>query len=65
MMSTSALSVKQSAHQIIDQLPDEVSWKDLIYELSVIQDIEEGLKDSAAGRVIDNDVVRKEFGLSE
>lgn len=64
-MSTSAQSVKQSAHQIIDQLPDEVSWKDLIYELSVIQDIEDGLQDSKAGHVTDNATVRKEFGLSE
>lgn len=64
-MSTPAQSVKQSAHKIIDQLPDEVSWKDLIYELSVIQDIEEGLQDSEAGRVVDNTTVRKGFGLSE
>ena len=64
-MSIRAQTIKQAAHQLIDQLPDEVSWKDLIYELSVMQDIEEGLEDSKAGRVVDNATVRDEFNLSE
>ncbi len=63
MMSTASL--KQTAHQLIDGLPDDASWKDLIYELSVLQDIEEGLNDSEAGRTVDNATVRKQFGLSE
>ena len=56
---------KQTTLQIIDALPDDASWKDLIYELSVLQDIEEGLRDSEAGRTIDNATVRKQFGLPE
>lgn len=32
MMSTASL--KQTAHQIIDALPDDASWKDLIYEIA-------------------------------
>ena len=61
----SIASLKQTAHQIIDALPDDASWKDLIYELSVLQDIEEGLRDSEAGRTVDNATVRKQFGLPE
>ena len=64
-MSTPTHTIKQAAHQLIDQLPDEASWKDLIYELSVMQDIEEGLEDSDADRVVDNATVRQEFGLPE
>ena len=64
-MLMSTASLKQTAHQIIDELPDDASWKDLIYELSVLQDIEEGLRDSEAGRTIDNATVRKQFGLPE
>ena len=63
MMSTASL--KQTAHQLIDELPDDASWKDLIYELSVMQDIEEGLSDSETGHTIDNATVRKQFGLSD
>jgi hypothetical protein len=62
---TSIASLKQTAHQLIDELPDDASWKDLIYELSVLQDIEEGLRDSEAGRTIDNATVRKQFSLPE
>lgn len=61
----STANLKQTAHQIIDALPDDASWKDLIYELSVLQDIEEGLRDSEAGRTVDNTTVRKQFGLPE
>jgi hypothetical protein len=64
-MIMSTTSLKQTAHQIIDDLPDDANWKDLIYELSVLQDIEEGLSDSEAGRTIDNATVREQFGLSE
>ena len=63
-MSTPAQTIKQVAHRLIDQLPDGASWKDLMYELSVMQDIEEGLQDSDAGRVVDNASIRKEFGLA-
>ena len=43
-------SVKEAARAIIDQLPDDGSWDDLMYELYVKQKIEEGLADIEAGR---------------
>ena len=64
-MSTPVHTIKQAAHRLIDQLPEDASWNDLMYELSVMQDIEEGLQDSEAGRVVENASVRKEFGLPE
>jgi len=64
-MATASLSFKQRAHALIDQLPETADWKDLAYEASVIQDIEEGLRDSDAGRVTDNSEVRRKFGLPE
>lgn len=64
-MTNVASSFKQKAHDLIDQLPDTADWKDLAYEASVLQDIEEGLRDSEAGRVIDNAEVRRQFGLSD
>lgn len=60
-----ASSFKQKAHALIDQLPETADWKDLAYEASVIQDLEEGLRDSDAGRVTDNEDVRRQFGLPE
>ena len=41
--------IKQAAHQLIDQLPEDCSWNDEIYEMVVRQEIEPGLEDSDAG----------------
>lgn len=62
-MAANPQSFKQRAHELVDELPDDADWKDLVYEVSIIQDIEEGLRDSAAGRVVSNNEVRKMFGL--
>lgn len=62
---STAASFKQQAHALIDHLPEGANWKDLAYEISVIQDIEEGLADSDAERVTENNEVRRRFGLPE
>lgn len=64
-MGDTAQDIKETAHRLIDELPEAANWKDIIYELSVMQDIAEGLADSDAGYVADNTTVRKEFGLPE
>ena len=44
--------VKEAAHQLINQLPDEVSWDELAYRIEVRASIERGLADADAGRLI-------------
>ena len=56
-------TIKEDARQLIDQLPDDSSWDDLIHEIYVRQTIEAGLADSHAGCTKDVDEVRKQFGL--
>jgi predicted transcriptional regulator len=56
-------SLKDEAHRLIDRLPDQATWDDLMYEIYVRQAIEAGLRDSDAGRVVDSESVRKSFGL--
>ena len=65
MPAASAQPFKQRAHALIDSLPDTVGWKDLAQEISVLQDIEEALQDSEAGRTFSNDAVRQQFGLAD
>lgn len=62
-MNPTARSFKDQAHALVDQLPDTADWKDLVQEITVMQDIEDGLRDSEADRVTDNATVRKHFGL--
>lgn len=64
-MNPPARNFKQQAHELIEQLPDAADWKDLAHEASVLQDLEEALRDSDADRVVDNAEVRRRFGLPE
>ncbi len=61
----STANVKEEARRLIEKLPDDVTWDDLMHEIYVRQAIEAGLADSEAGRVKDVDQVRAEFGLSQ
>lgn len=56
-------SIKQQAHQLLDNLPDSATWEDVMHWIYVRQSIDAGLKDSDAGRTMDVKEVRKRFGL--
>ena len=56
-------NVKQEAQQLVDSLPDNATWDDLMYTIYVRQAVESGLQDSDTGRVLDVSEVRAKFGL--
>ena len=56
-------SLKEQAHQLVDNLPDGATWEDVMYRIYVRQAIEAGIKDSDQGRTIDVKEVRSKFGL--
>jgi predicted transcriptional regulator len=58
-----AANIKQQAHQLLDSLPDNATWEDVMYRIYVRQAIDAGVKDSDAGRTMDVKEVRKRFGL--
>ncbi len=58
-------NLKQEAHRLVESLPEEASWEDLMYRIYVREAIETGLEDSRAGRVMEVSEVRKRFGLSK
>lgn len=60
-----ASSFKQQAHALIDQLPEDATWHDMAEALALIEDIEAGLADSDADRVVDTATLRRHFGLPE
>lgn len=57
-------NIKQEAHKIVENLPEDSTWDDLMYQIYVRQAIESGLEDSEAGRTIDVKEVRARFELS-
>ncbi|MCC5665984.1 MAG: hypothetical protein V7K97_30435 [Nostoc sp.] len=56
-------NIKEEARRLIDKLPENLTWDDLMYEIYVRQAIEAGLSDSEAGRVVSVEEVRAKFGL--
>jgi len=56
-------NVKQEAYHLLEKLPENATWDDLMYKIYVRQSIEAGLEDSKAGRTIDVKEVRAKFGL--
>lgn len=63
-MNMSATNIKEEAKRLLDKLPDNFTWDDLMHEIFVRQSIEAGLADSEAGKVVEVSEVRKQFGLS-
>lgn len=57
------INVKNEAKKLIENLPDNSTWDDLMHEVYVRQAIEAGLADSKAGRITEVSEVRKKYGL--
>jgi predicted transcriptional regulator len=59
----STVNIKEEAKRLIEKLPDDITWDDLMHEIYVRQAIEAGLADSESGKVMDVAEVRSKFGL--
>ncbi len=62
-MTTETAMVKNEARRIVEQLPDDATWDDVLYEIFVAQAIEAGLKDCQEGRILPINKVREHLGL--
>jgi len=56
---------KEDAHKLVDQLPPNATWDDLMHEIYVREAIEKGLDDSRSGRTKDVSEIRRKYGLPE
>jgi hypothetical protein len=57
------VSIKVEARRLVDQLPDDATWDDLLYQVYVRQSVEAGLKAVAEGRTLTTAQVRQRLGL--
>lgn len=55
-------NIFEVARRLIDKLPENSTWDDLMSEIYVRQAIESGLRDREAGRVMSVEQVRAKFG---
>lgn len=57
------VSIKEEARRLLERLPENATWDDLMHEIYVRKAIEAGRADSQAGRSTSVEEVRKRFGL--
>ena len=50
---------KEEVFEILNQIPDDVSFEDIQYHIYVRSKIEKGLKDIKDGRVIDQEEIEQ------
>ena len=55
--------IKDEAKRLLERLPDDLTWDELMHEIYVRQAIESGLEDSKAGKTMPVSEVREKFGL--
>lgn len=56
-------NIKEEARRLLEKLPDDLTWDELMHEIYVRQSIEAGLADSKAGKTVEVAEVRERFGL--
>jgi lipase chaperone LimK len=56
-------TIKEDARRLVEKLPEDSTWDDLMHEIYVRQSIEAGLADSKANRTTDVEQLRSRFGL--
>ena len=53
------MEVKEAVRALLDRLPDDCSVEDVLYHLYVLQAVERGQADVAAGRTIPHEEVER------
>ncbi len=62
MTDTSTDNPKAQAHALIDTLPEDATWDDILYRFQVRQSIEAGIIDMQRGHTISIAEIRWQFG---
>jgi len=56
-------AIKEEAHKLVNLLPANATWDDLMRKICVREAIEHGLADSDAGQTRDVAEIRVKYGL--
>ena len=65
MPDKEAKDIKAAVLELVDDLPKDATWEDVMYRVYVREAIEAGRRDAAEGRLVDVGEVRRRFGLPE
>ncbi len=56
--------LKKETRRMLDTLPANADWDDLMYQIYVRKKIDAGLRDSAAGRVVTSQQIRRALKIA-
>ena len=54
-------TVKEEARKLIDDLPDQATWDDVMYRFYIRKKVETGLKAAEQGDVVPHEEVKRRF----
>jgi predicted transcriptional regulator len=54
-------SVREEAKKLLDKLPDEASWDDVMYEIYAGKKIEQGIRAANEEKLVSHEEVKKRF----
>jgi hypothetical protein len=57
------VTIKQRAQELIEALPDDATWQDLLYAVELRADVEAGLAEAKVGRPTQVEELRRDYGL--
>jgi len=57
--------LKKEVDSLLEDLPEDANWDDVMYRIYVRQSIEQGLKDAEQGRVISHEEIKKKYRLAQ
>jgi predicted transcriptional regulator len=56
--------VKDEARKILDEIHEEATWDDLMYEFYLRKKVEQGLADLDEGRVVSQEEIEKRYSFT-
>ena len=55
--------LKRETNRLLGELPSQADWEDLMYLIYVRKKIDDGLRNSASGKVVTSEQIRKALKL--
>ncbi|MDZ7773184.1 MAG: hypothetical protein U5K31_10680 [Balneolaceae bacterium] len=56
--------LRKEVQDLLEDLPEDAEWEDLMYKIYVRQSIEKGLKDSEEGRIVSHEEIKRKFKIA-
>ena len=56
--------VKDQVRKLLDEIPDDATWDDIMYEFYLRKKVEQGLADLEEGRVVSQEEIERRYSFT-